>query len=279
MFGGIELNSPDLLATISSTNPSGCGTTDGVISIAGIAPNTAFNLTYYNGVIEQLNLISNMDGEIVVIGLSIGVYDSIVLTYNNGCIIEFGAVVLTNGDFEANVVTNNPTSCYIDDGSIIISNLIPNIEFTVNYSNGENQSVTKTTNGNGFLIITGLGSGLYANIILSDNLNQCTSNLGSLELHCGDTFECFEIKKFFTPNGDNHNDYWFLKELSGRCAYKVFIFDRFGKHITTLTPNKSRWDGTYNGRNMPSNDYWYLINYKNNEGIDLKYKSHFTLKR
>ncbi|WP_372753396.1 T9SS type B sorting domain-containing protein [Mariniflexile sp.] len=37
-------------------------------------------------------------------------------------------------------------------------------------------------------------------------------------------------------------------------------------------------DGTYNGLQMPSNDYWYLI--KCNDGKnDNEYTSHFSLKR
>ncbi|MBO4529389.1 MAG: T9SS type B sorting domain-containing protein [Paludibacteraceae bacterium] len=36
------------------------------------------------------------------------------------------------------------------------------------------------------------------------------------------------------------------------------------------------WDGTYNGRPLPSTDYWYTINIPE---IDRVYSGHFTLIR
>ena len=82
--------------------------------------------------------------------------------------------------------------------------------------------------------------------------------------------------KFFTPNQDGNNDTWRLLGIdrNNRIIKKVIIFDRFGKILQVLSPYDS-WNGTYNGNNLPSNDYWFMV-----ELIDgSNFKSHFTLKR
>ncbi len=96
-------------------------------------------------------------------------------------------------------------------------------------------------------------------------------------LNCNETsFSTrFKIPKFFTPNGDNINDYWNIKD-SYNLVDSILIFDRFGKILTKIYPNQPhQWDGKYNGKEAINNDYWYLIKYKNGEQL----KGHFTLKR
>lgn len=100
-------------------------------------------------------------------------------------------------------------------------------------------------------------------------------------------FSCGEIStfvvitdypKFFTPNGDGFNDYWNIGGRIGVDALKVYVFDRSGKLIIDLTNNESGWDGTLEGRPLPSDDYWFKVIYAKN-GITGEYLNHFTLKR
>lgn len=88
--------------------------------------------------------------------------------------------------------------------------------------------------------------------------------------------------KFFTPNGDGINDTWNIKDLSEQPNTKINIFDRYGKFIIQITPSGNGWDGTYNGSDMFSNDYWFVIFYtgRETEGYpDKEFKAHFSLKR
>jgi gliding motility-associated-like protein len=56
----------------------------------------------------------------------------------------------------------------------------------------------------------------------------------------------------------------------------INIFDRYGKQITTLTISNQTWDGTINGKPLPTSDYWYVITLdKNSPTI----RGHFSLKR
>ncbi|OQX76254.1 MAG: hypothetical protein B6D64_10190, partial [Bacteroidetes bacterium 4484_276] len=40
---------------------------------------------------------------------------------------------------------------------------------------------------------------------------------------------------------------------------KVMIFDRYGKLLVTYFGNENGWDGTYNGKPLPSDTYWYQV--------------------
>lgn len=82
--------------------------------------------------------------------------------------------------------------------------------------------------------------------------------------------------QFFTPNGDNVNDHWFVKGGANFASAEVRIFDRFGKLITILNNANPFWDGTFNGKSLPANDYWFIA--KMNDDFPEK-KGHFSLLR
>jgi gliding motility-associated-like protein len=81
--------------------------------------------------------------------------------------------------------------------------------------------------------------------------------------------------KFFTPNNDGFNDLWRIKFSRVEPNLTVFILDRYGKLITTLESNSPGWDGTYNGEQLPSNDYWFEV-HRENGNI---HRGHFAMKR
>lgn len=83
---------------------------------------------------------------------------------------------------------------------------------------------------------------------------------------------------FFTPNGDGYNDFWNISNLPETFEPKIYIFDRYGKLIKQINPYGNGWDGTFNGQNLPSTDYWFKLEYVEN-GTNKEFKSHFSLKR
>ena len=83
---------------------------------------------------------------------------------------------------------------------------------------------------------------------------------------------------FFTPNGDGYNDFWNIENLPQSFEAKLYIFDRYGKLIKQISPYSEGWNGTYNGELLPSTDYWFKLEYKDN-GTLKEFRSHFTLKR
>lgn len=84
-----------------------------------------------------------------------------------------------------------------------------------------------------------------------------------------------DYPRYFTPNGDGFHDSWNIKGIDDAV---IRIFDRYGKLLKQIGPDGSGWDGTYNGRLLPSTDYWFTIDYAENGG-NKTFKAHFSLKR
>jgi len=59
---------------------------------------------------------------------------------------------------------------------------------------------------------------------------------------------------------------------------KIYIFDRYGKLLKQISPSGAGWDGTYNGSPLPSSDYWFRVEYKEDE-TNKTFTGHFTIKR
>ena len=88
-----------------------------------------------------------------------------------------------------------------------------------------------------------------------------------------------EIPNFFTPNGDGNNDYWKAKNIENFPRSLTYIYDRKGQKMAVLNPNQE-WNGIFNGQQMPSGDYWYIIELNDALSRDLrKFSGHFTLYR
>ena len=92
------------------------------------------------------------------------------------------------------------------------------------------------------------------------------------------TIRTITYPAYFTPNGDSYNEYWNINGLLQSYNANIYIFDRYGKLIKELKPNSGGWDGTFNGKTLPSTDYWFKVEYTEN-GIRKEFKSHFSLKR
>ena len=98
-----------------------------------------------------------------------------------------------------------------------------------------------------------------------DGLKPGVYNIYVKDLNgCGITKKTVGVKnimKFFTPNQDGFNDRWTIlgKYESNLSNAKIYIYDRFGKLLAGLKGSSLGWDGRYNGKNMPSNDYWYKV--------------------
>ncbi len=97
---------------------------------------------------------------------------------------------------------------------------------------------------------------------------------------CGITEQIISVKgfpKFFTPNNDGKNDFWQIDGVNAdfNQGTKTSIFSRYGKPITTLNYLSIGWNGNLNGKQLPTDDYWFVITFPDGK----EYKDHFTLKR
>lgn len=92
-----------------------------------------------------------------------------------------------------------------------------------------------------------------------------------------DIFYDIEIPEYFTPDGDGNNDTWSPKNTESYPNVETHIYDRYGRKIETLRQGQS-WDSLYNGKPLPSGDYWYILDL-NEKRDQRKFYGHFTLYR
>ncbi|SDN04476.1 T9SS type B sorting domain-containing protein, partial [Kriegella aquimaris] len=87
-----------------------------------------------------------------------------------------------------------------------------------------------------------------------------------------------EITNFFTPDGDGQNDRWKPKNIDQFPEILIKIFDRYGREVSRVSVDVQGWDGTYKKAELPTGDYWYVIQL-NGEDDDREFVGHFTLYR
>ncbi len=174
-----------------------------------------------------------------------GVY---AVEVTDGCATE---IITFNVTEIENPIIENITTL----GSSIIINTVDTgaIQYSID---GINYQLSNT--------FSNLPSGLYTIYVKSTQCNTIT-----IQEHAH-----FYIPKFMTPNDDGKNDFFSLNLDPFFTSSEVYIFDRYGKLLFSATNRNVNWDGTFNGQDLPTSDYWYRIVL---DGKELK--GHFTLKR
>tara|TARA_R110002020_G_scaffold154714_6_gene335276 strand:- start:173411 stop:177037 length:3627 start_codon:yes stop_codon:yes gene_type:complete len=84
----------------------------------------------------------------------------------------------------------------------------------------------------------------------------------------------FSFPRYFTPNNDGRHDNWQPLGTSDQ-NFTVFIYDRYGKLLKQINQIYDSWDGTYNGRQLPADDYWFHVEFADGSSQ----KGHFSLIR
>lgn len=115
-------------------------------------------------------------------------------------------------------------------------------------------------------IFNGVASGEY--LVYAQDKNGCGLSLPFVVY-------VLDYPRYFTPNNDNYNDIWQIRNLNTLPKSTLFIFDRYGKLLKQLTSSEIGWNGTFNGLQLPADDYWFHLNFENGNKI----KGHFSLKR
>ena len=129
-----------------------------------------------------------------------------------------------------------------------------------------------------------LDGGAWQNSSIFQNVTGCYEHIVKVRDSDGCSNEpessitILDYPKFFTPNGDGYNDFWNIKCLEYQTAI-ISIFNRHGKLLRELKTTSPGWNGTYNGKLLPTNDYWFVVTYFDDQGNTKQFRSHFTLRR
>lgn len=215
---------------------------------AQIINGTPLSIYSYQWSLNGISLNSETNSQIDI-NVS-GIY-SVMVTSEFGC-KNISQIVLTESE-KPSIVSIKVDDLNANNTITIFVNGIGNYEYSLDNLFGEYQSQN---------IFYNVKEGSH--IIYVKDINGCgvSSELTSV----------IKTPNYFTPNGDGFNDFWNVKSNS---VASIYIYNRFGKLLKQLNPIDIGWDGIYNGNSLPSDDYWFVINLKNNQII----KGHFTLKR
>ncbi len=106
--------------------------------------------------------------------------------------------------------------------------------------------------------ISGLGGGTY--MVTITDANNCMMT---------DTFKIdipLEIPTVITPNKDGKNDDFEIVNIQAYSKVSIEIYGRWGEKLFTFSgtgteyaDKNNRWDGKYNGKDLPMGSYVYII--------------------
>ncbi|MEI6184717.1 MAG: gliding motility-associated C-terminal domain-containing protein, partial [Bacteroidota bacterium] len=71
--------------------------------------------------------------------------------------------------------------------------------------------------------------------------------------------EPIQIPNVFSPNGDQDHDYWVIPNLDRFPGISLNVFDRNGQVVYTCRDKYVKWDGKYNGKDVPMGVYYYIL--------------------
>lgn len=69
----------------------------------------------------------------------------------------------------------------------------------------------------------------------------------------------FVVPNTFTPNGDGINDVWKIENLSLYPNYHIQVFNRYGQVMYDTKDYTNPWNGTIQGKPLPSGTYYYIV--------------------
>jgi len=95
-------------------------------------------------------------------------------------------------------------------------------------------------------------------IVLYDADTMSAPYLRQVEFE--NTFVELDIPTGFTPNDDQVNDTWNIKNIDRYEDTRVSVYSRTGLLLFESFGYQQEWDGTYNGEILPAGPYYFVIN-------------------
>lgn len=235
----IFVDQPDSLNTsVISTITSCFGGNDGTISTSTIGGILPYTWLWSNGAVSD-----------DVSGLTSGWY-VLTVTDAHGCedVENYFVGTMSEVTVTPSVI---PVSCSDNtDGSISVVADGGTGNYSYLWSSGD---ITP--------LITQLAPGEYTLTVTDDNGCQKVYQYELPE----SLNDCINIPSSFTPNGDGTNDVWVIRNIDLYDGHFVKIFNRWGNLLYEGAPYTQPWDGKFNGKPLPAETYYYVIDLNNGQ--------------
>ncbi|GAA4319461.1 hypothetical protein GCM10023115_45970 [Pontixanthobacter gangjinensis] len=182
----------------------------------------------------------------------------------------------------ARISEKTDSDCYnIAEVKLVLNNppVLESVSLTQPQINSNNNTVTlNLDNASAYEYSMGIIEGPYQSSNVFTNVKS-----GFQTVYIRDLKGCAVVSteivvvgydNFFSPNNDGINDFWQLRGIS-TPGNLVHIFDKYGKLLTKINATGKGWDGYYNGKPMPADDYWFRVTLQNGQ----EFNGHFSLVR
>ena len=238
-------------------NQPTCGSTNGSISLT---PNPSGAYTYtWTPNVSTTNSASNLAAGSYQIEVSDGscTWDTTITLIDSG--------ILPNADFNY-VVTDS--SCSVIGFTTNLSTNATNYTWNIDNQFYSNSSIVEFDFND---------SEQHTIELVATSLDGC---IDKKELVID--FELFDAPVFvpnvFTPNNtDGMNDFWQVVTDSDCIEeFECIIFNRWGNKLYTMTNINDKWNGTYNGKEVPQGVYVYVLTIKKNLSRKITKHGHIT---
>lgn len=167
----------------------------------------------------------------------------------DGCSSETDTVKVVVNTLPLVSITSNGPTTFCAESTV-------NLTSSYNYGNLWNTSENTQS-------VTASASGTYQ-VIVTDS-NGCVDSASITIINSG--VPCLQIGGVFTPNGDGTNDTWQIVGIENYPDATVEIFNRWGQQLFFSKGYTVPWNGTYNNEQLPTGDYFYIIDLGINDPI------------
>jgi gliding motility-associated-like protein len=232
----IKANQTSFGATVNVNNIKCYGDKTGILTLSTFGGTGLKTFKWSNG--GTSSSISN---------LSVGKYQA-TITDANGCsfVIDTTISQPINKISLKDTVISETCKGY-SDGNIRITPSGGTLPYQFIWSNGK-----KTA------FVDSLTTGKYQLRVI-DAQNCAVDSSYEIRTRCRDNGSD-KIFDTFSPNGDNVNEYWIVKDILKHPKNELIIYNRWGQIVYNKAPYANEWNGlTNDGKELPTAAYYYVI--------------------
>jgi len=214
-------------------------------------------------------------GPYIVNWSNAGTFNVTLIVSDSGCsssptIVPVTVYPLPNPDF-----IPNPQTAYIDEPLITFYD--QSLNTTIWFWNfGEPSSGTDNYSSLQSPTHSYSSEGEFTVWLIATSSDGCIDSISS-EVQITD-FYSFYVPNTFTPNADGKNDF-FQPYGTDMSDYELYIFNRWGEQIFKSEPKNQPWNGKYNGNEVETGVYAWLLLYTNKKGVERMASGRVTLLR
>lgn len=183
-----------------------------------------------------------------------GVY-KVLIDDVNGCTALVQGEVKQPEDLTFSFAVNEVSCKDNDDGNIVLANSGAVAPYSYSWSNGAgSKDIYDLLGGNYTVQVTDAHACPFsATVFMPTNPRACINLV--------------TIPDAFSPNGDNTNDVWVIRDSDLYPDIKVKVINQWGQTVFSSTGYNAPWDGTFNNHHVPGGTYYYEVNLHSDDDV------------